>query len=277
MKKSIIFGLLLAASALSATEPFLLRSKRISSNERHTTPPAPSLARKKNFNDISNIVVKLNASQLVFKNISLMGEYGFHPKFSAGLGFSSLLERSLPGLIFEQTAFFDVPTFKGWAVTPEIRWYPAGSDEKPAPRGFYLAGYLRYAKYTFSQGARYQETATSPIFEGLGTMIYKGANGGLMIGYQWIAKSGFSFDLWILGGGYGTASFEYSWFSDQANLSVAQQADLEGNYTEVFNTVSVLGTGPVVVTTTPKSATAKLTGLPMQSFRGLGLCFGYAF
>jgi hypothetical protein len=83
--------------------------------------------------------------------------------------------------------------------------------------------------------------------------------------------------LWILGGGYGTASFEYSWFSDQANLTVTQQADLKGNYTEVFNTVSVLGTGPVVVTTTPKSATAKLTGLPMQSFRGLGLCFGYAF
>jgi len=275
MKKTLILGLLFAGSTLLATEPLLLRSRPLG-EAKEKEKPAPSLARK-NFNDISNIVLKMNVSQLVFKNLSFMGEYGFHPKFSAGLGFSSLLERKLPGLLFKSTALFDVPTFKGWAVTPEFRWYPGGTDERPAPRGFYLAGYVRYAKYTLAQSARYQETPSSPVYSGVGSMVYKGTNAGLMIGYQWIAESGFSFDLWIAGAGFGSASFEYTWYSDQANLSLAQQADLQDNYTEIFNSVRTIGTGPIAVTTTPKSATAKISGLPMQSIRGLGLCFGYAF
>lgn len=277
MKKSILCGLLLVGTTLVANEPINLKAKPVAPEEKESTAPAPSLVRKKNFNDITNTVLKINVSQLILKNISLMGEYGFHPKFSAGLGFSSLLERPLPALFFEETTFFDIPTFKGWAVTPEVRWYPKGSEEKPAPRGFYLAGYVRYAKYTITQGARYQETPTSPIYEGVGSMVYKGTNAGLMIGYQWIAKSGFSFDFWITGGGYGKASLEYSWYSDQANLTTSQQLDLKANYVDLFSTLSVISTGPVQVVTTPKSATASLSGLPMRSVRGLGLCFGYAF
>lgn len=276
MKKQLFFGLLIAATSLSATEPISTKQLFSRQNNKEVTKPAPSLARK-NFNDISNIVVKMNASQLVFKNISLMGEYGFHSKFSAGLGFNSLLERQLPAFFFEQTALFEVPTFKGWGLTPEIRWYPSGKDDKPAPRGFYLAGYVRYAKYTLEQKASYQETPTSPIYSGVGKMIYKGTTAGLMIGYQWVAQSGFTFDLWIAGGGGGTASFEMSWYSDQANLTTSQQADLRDNYLGVFDNVNLFSNSVVEVKTTPKSASAKVNGLPMTSIRGLGLCLGYAF
>jgi hypothetical protein len=276
MKKTLILSLVVAGSTLFAGEPFLLRSTT-PKQEVKSAEATSSKALRKNFDGIPNIVVKMNLTQLGFKNLSFMGEYGFHKKMSVGLGFSSLLERPFPSALFATSDYFSAPSYKGFAVTPEFRFYFAGNDDKPAPQGFYIAAYMRYAKYTLTQTATYQETPSSTLYTGTGEHIYKGATGGLMIGYQWILKKGFTIDWWIVGGGAGKASYSYSWRCDQANLTAKQQADVKSQFTNYFDGVSAISSDGLTVTTTPKSATASAGGLPMVSLRFMGLCLGYAF
>ena len=203
MKKTLILGLIVAGSSLMATEPFSLRSTMPKKEAKNNSEFFSKTASRKNFDGLANITLKMNLTQLALKNLSFMGEYGFHPKMSVGLGFSYLLERPLPDLVFPSTEYFSTPTYKGRSITPEFRVYFGGDDEKPAPRGFYLAAYLRQSKYTMTQTVSYQETPSSRLYTAQGIHTIKGANGGLMIGYQWITESGFTIDWWISGGGYG--------------------------------------------------------------------------
>lgn len=277
MKNTLFVGLLFAGSSLLATEPFSLRSAAPKKEKESNSMFMAKSASRKNFDGLANITLKMNLTQLALKNLSFMGEYGFHPKMSAGLGFSYLLERPLPELVFPETEYFSTPTYKGRSITPEFRVYFGGDDDKPAPRGFYLAAYLRQSKYTMSQTVSYQETPTSKLYTAQGIHTIKGANGGLMIGYQWITESGFTIDWWISGGGYGKCSYTYEWTSPDASLSATEQADLKEEFTNYFSGISLLGSGEPTVTTTPKSAKATATGLPMSSIRFMGLCLGYSF
>ena len=79
--------------------------------------------------------------------------------------------------------------FSGLILTPEFRIYP----KKDAIDGFYLAPYLRYMNFT----------AKNTTNTDKGTLTIMG--GGLLLGRQWITKSGFTMDLFF-GGHYGSAS-----------------------------------------------------------------------
>lgn len=278
MKKLISSALVLSVSALFATEPFQLVAGFPNPKDIKQTTRSFS-GSGKNFDGKPNICVKWNLSQMVFKNISLMAEYGFHKNLSVGLGVSNLLERALPSALYQETALFDTPRYKGWAITPELRWYPSKDEDKTAPNGFYIALYGRYAKYSVSQNASYTvvDNGKDKTYSAVGTSTYKGFTGGLMIGRQWVFDSGFTFDWWIVGGGYGKASYNYEWYSQEANLTTAQQSDLKTIYQDFFGNVVLPGGSSVVVTTTPKSANATVSGIPMISLRSMGFCFGYSF
>ena len=224
----------------------------------------------------SNIVIKMNLSQLAFKNLSFQAEYGFHKKLSFALGFSYLLGRRMPGFFYDEDPYFSAPSLNGFAVTPELRFYPGADDDKPAPRGFYLAPYFRYAKYSIKQTVSYQETPQSRLYEAEASHSYGGFNAGLMIGYQWIIADHFSIDLWIIGAGYGKAKYSYKWQANDANLTIAQQQDVKEAAEEYFDAFTLFGLDGSVETT-PKSAELTVSGLPMYSLRFLGLNFGYAF
>jgi hypothetical protein len=280
MKKTLLFTLLFSGSLMFAgetTEPSADKKSPLD------VTPGISMRKKsslKNANDESNIAIKMNLTQLAFKNLSFQGEYGFHNKMSVALGFSSLLSRPFPGYLTPSdtysTEVFSTPYYKGWAVTPEFRFYPGGKDEKPAPNGFHLAAYLRYAKYTLTQTVSYQDTPSSPIYSADAMQTYGGYNVGLMIGRQWIIGDHFSLDWWIVGAGYGKAKYTYSWTVPGANLTPSQQDEIRGSLTDYFDGVSLFGFNSTVETT-PNSAKMTVTGLPMYSFRFMGLCLGYAF
>jgi hypothetical protein len=224
----------------------------------------------------SNIVIKMNLSQLAFKNLSFQAEYAFHHKLSFALGFSNLLRRPFPAAFYEATAFFSRPTYGGYAITPELRFYPGGDEDKPAPRGFYLAPYLRYAKYKVLQTVSYQDRPNDPTYTAEAEQTYSGFNGGLMIGYQWIISDHFAIDLWIIGGGYGKAKYTYKWTVPGLSMTPAQQADVKQAAENEFDSFSLFGLSGEV-TTTPNSAMMTVRGLPMYSLRVLGLNLGYAF
>jgi hypothetical protein len=240
---------------------------------------APVSSKRKsmaNSEGASNIAIKMNLTQLLLKNLSFQGEYGFHKKMSVALGVSYLLQRALPGSVYDNknsssySSNFTSPTYGGFAITPEFRFYPRGKSDKPAPNGFYIAVYLRYAKYNLTQTVTYQNYSAEA------KQTYGGVNGGLMIGRQWIIAKHFSIDWWIIGAGYGKAKYTYSWTDPSANLSAYDQGQVQQAASNNFKSFSAIGASSSVQTTS-NSASMTVSGLPMFSIRFMGLCVGYAF
>jgi hypothetical protein len=276
MKNTFFAALLCTGLTLSAGEPFFLR-KSSGDNSLAKLDPSVTGLRKKtekprmDANGESNIAIKLNLTQIAFKNISLQGEYGFHKKMTVALGYSNLLKHEIG--FYKTDALYSAPKFSAWAITPEFRFYPGATDEKPAPNGFYIAAYLRYAKYKLEQVVSYTDTKT---YSATANQTYSGANVGIMIGRQWIIGKHFSLDWWIVGAGYGKAKYNYTWDDPTANLTAKQQADIANNAKDYLNSISLFGSS-VDVNTTSHSASISVSGLPMYSFRFMGLCLGYAF
>lgn len=248
-------------------EPALLK-KRISS----------SFMRMDYDDEQARMVVKMNISQLVLKNISLQYEYGFHKNMSGALGISFLMKRDAPEFFTEEDPTGEGlrnTALKGFAITPEFRFYPGAKEEHQAPHGFYIGAYYRYSKHTitsthtenFSNGKTYSYNMEAS---------YKGANAGLMIGSQWIIGKHFSIDWWILGGGAGKAKFQMEATGAGFIMNSQERAEVKESVEQELADVAVLGF-KTEVTTTGNSVKAAVNGLPMLSFRGFGICLGFAF
>jgi hypothetical protein len=273
MKKTLTLILLASAISAAASEPFLLRKER--NPEFLKSTPASFVRGGANAEGNSNIVVKMNLTQLTFRNFSFQGEFAFHPKMSFALGFSYLMQRPIPSFWYDDDPYFSRPTYGGFAITPEFRFYPSGDEDQGAPHGFYLAPYLRYAKYNLKQTVSYTDD-DNKTYSAEAKQTYGGVNGGLMIGYQWIIGDHFSIDLWIFGLGYGKAKYTYGWEVPGLNMSASEQAEVKELAESYFSTFSLFGFNSSVETT-PNSATMSVRGIPMYSMRLLGLNFGYAF
>jgi hypothetical protein len=286
---------MLFAGSLLADEPFILKQNNRSSllketptlfSKKETTPilfakKETKLKMAANSDGKSNIAIKMNLSQIALRNLSFQAEYGFHKKMTVAVGFSYLMKRDLSLLYNVPDSLeknFTVPKLSGFAITPEFRFYPGGDEDKPAPNGFYIGAYLRYAKYKLAQTVSYtDDTQFNPqTYTAEAKQTYGGINGGLMIGRQWIIADHFTIDWWIIGAGYGKAKYTYEWVAKGANLSEAQQADVKKQADENFDGFSAFGLDASVQTTS-NSAKMTVKGVPMMSLRFMGLCLGYAF
>lgn len=281
MKKSIFNASIafacLSVSAFAGNEPKAKKNKSIF--DKKTTSilnPAPG-----GEGEGSKSVIKLNLTQLAFRNFSLQYEYGFHKNMSGALGISLVVPRNIPGQIYtppSKTEGWQIPKFSGFAITPEFRFYPGKKEEHQAPHGFYIAPYFRYAKYKLTADylELYDNNTKTRTY--LGTVTYGGVTGGLMIGSQWIINDHFSIDWWILGGGGGAAKFYANVVSDGTlNLTTQEQADLKDDIRENIGDLGQFGKGVADIQTTPNSATLTIKGVPMQSIRMFGINLGYAF
>jgi hypothetical protein len=92
--------------------------------------------------------------------------------------------------------------FTGLILTPEVRIYP----RKNAIDGVYLSPYLRYQNFSVED----KVTASKGSLTSMG--------GGLVIGRQWITKSGFTMDLFF-GGHYSSATVKVDSGTDSFNES----------------------------------------------------------
>lgn len=227
-------------------------------------------------------VIKLNASQLALRNISLQYELGFHKNMSVALGYSNLLTRTVPDRFIdnEKADGFKKPFLKGFAITPEFRFYPGKKEEKQAPHGFYLAPYLRYSKYTIgSDLVQIDSSQVNPVIYNLSGSL-KSTTVGLMMGSQWIVGKHFSFDWWILGLGFGKSTFTLEG-TTSGSILPTQQEKLKTNITENIEELPNFLTGGVIdIETTSNSAKIDINKIPMMSFRGMltaGFNFGYKF
>ncbi len=99
------------------------------------------------------------------------------------------------GILFTKLSSGDTD-FKGWAVTPEFRFY---LGETAAPEGFYVAPYLRYQHFTLTDDDSDNFDSSKAKMTGFG--------GGLLVGRQWLFKQRVTFDLFI-GPSYTKADLE---------------------------------------------------------------------
>jgi len=280
MKKSFLIATAifscLSVSLYAGIEPKNKKEKSIF-EKRKTTFLSPPVAE----GDGPKSVIKLNLTQLAFVNFSLQYEYGFHKNMSGALGVSLLMPKNLPSQIFKPSSNaegWQLPKFGGYAITPEFRFYPGKKEEHQAPHGFYIAPYLRYAKYKLTADylELYENNTKTRTYKG--TVTYGGVTGGLMIGSQWIINEHFSIDWWIAGFGAGEAHFYANVDSDgNLNLSEQEQADLKDDIRNDIGELGKFGKGAADIQTTSNSATLKIKGVPMQSVRMFGLNLGYAF
>jgi hypothetical protein len=220
-------------------------------------------------------VVKLNLSALALKTYSLQYERGLTKNISVAGGLRFTSNVGLPSKITSSDSTGSLKNFgmNGWAITPEFRYYPGKKEIKEAPRGFYLAPYLRYAHFSTSVPVSFTDTITNTahIYEMKGNI--NALSYGLMIGAQWIIKDRVSIDWWILGGSTGSFKSTFEIAADLKAVPADKRADWEKNIKETGADLPGGWTIDGHVTDTGVSADikGKLAGLRS------GLCIGFAF
>jgi hypothetical protein len=207
-------------------------------------------------------IVKVNLMALGLKNYSFQYERVLTKHISLGLGVRTMPSTGLPfqDLIVNQVADGDpdleasLRSFKAgnFAITPELRFY---LSKKGYGRGFYIAPYYRYAKFTSEEfPINFDEDGG-----GTSTVRLKGDitthSGGLMFGAQWALGKVVTLDWWILGGHYGKSNGILSAIPSPPLSNDEQQniretiADLELPLTTITsevsaNNVRILVNGP---------------------------------
>ena len=139
-----------------------------------------------------NVVIKINPLSLFVITGNVQAEYAFNEKMSAQLGFyiGSI------NLGFGASGTDGGVNYTWYGVTPEFRYYVTNKT-KEAPRGFYVAPFLRYSKVSYD----FTGSVTDPD-NGLNTTASIGADvnsigGGVSLGYQWLFGDVFALDLFF--------------------------------------------------------------------------------
>lgn len=86
-----------------------------------------------------------------------------------------------------------------FAFTPEVRFYLG----KEAMRGFYVAPFARYSKFTASMPFEFDVMGTAQTMPLSGDL--KTFTGGIQLGAQWKLGNKLYLDWWMLGPQYGSA------------------------------------------------------------------------
>lgn len=172
--------------------------------------------------------IKLNLFSIPYSTINLQYELGLSEKMSFAFGarytwdipfIYSGMESYLNSSFESSSDGFKItlPKLTGYAVTPELRWYP-----KKAMKGFYVSPYFRYRNFRITSPMDFS-TSTGVIPGDLdinvNTMI-----GGLAIGHHWSIANKVSIEVQYFGIQYGSSIGDISW-KGKAPLSVQDQAD----------------------------------------------------
>lgn len=169
----------------------------------------------------SKNIIKYNLFGIVAQANSWQAERALTKNFSVALTYAAIKKQPLPTRITNELQFEDpmmkLMQMQGRAITGEIRYYPGKKIEKQAPRGFYLAPYIRSAKYEVSSQYVYKNSSNNPASWPKGSLDVKfSALGyGLSCGYQWVISNHISIDWTIVGAHYGKSKISGSFSSPE--------------------------------------------------------------
>ena len=219
--------------------------------------------------------IKTNITSIPLKNFSLQYERVISKSVSLALGFRTMPVTTVPLKDIILKAIGDDPetrdilnsaTLSNYAVTPEIRFY---LSKKGYGRGFYIAPYYRYAKFTTNNvKINYTDDFMSAQSVNISGDL-SAHNGGLMFGAQWALGKSICLDWWILGAHFGNGTGTFSGLSSRT-LSSNDQAEIK----QILNDIDI----PFVEKTV--SVTSNTIKVVMDGpFGGLraGISLGFRF
>ena len=169
---------------------------------------------------------------------------------------------------------FKINDFKmgNTAITGEARFY-LGIKKM---RGFYLAPYLRYAKFDFTIPIKNPNITTgeSILFNGKISSF----SGGLLLGMQYCILKKFVIDIWTIGGHYGSShgtlfASNINPIMDESSQGSQAKIDLQKTLDNLNDTGPFKFEGKV---TSPTTAEIKSSG-PWFGLRSFALSIGYRF
>ena len=145
-------------------------------------------------------VIKINYLSLILKTVNLGFEHAISDNASVQLQGYYWLGGNVGDL-----------SYSGFGVTPEFRFYPGGS----APKGFFLAPYLRYQSWSVEDETTDIWTGVTYTAEG----TYSSMGGGVLIGGQFLFGDVVSLDVYG-GPGYNSGTLEWdSNYTGSADVS----------------------------------------------------------
>lgn len=149
-------------------------------------------------------VIKVNYLSPILSTLSLFYERTIAPKTSLQLGLAYTSASIGSG--------DSKTTLSGFAITPEVRFY---FSEKGAPRGFFIAPFLRNQNFTLK--------STGTAFSGVNIdykATYTSFGGGAVIGGQWLFGGRVSLDVWG-GPSYNAGTFKYEGGATESNFTIS--------------------------------------------------------
>lgn len=190
-------------------------------------------------------VLKMNTTSLLFKTFAFQYEYKFTPHWSFAAGviyrplssfllYSAYGENINSGFTTHARNAFSSMKLSRIAFTPEFRYY----FKNTAPRGIYLAPYLRYSRDSSPFDLNYMASNSSSLNEKTTTvnLIERRVGVGALFGLQVISKKKLAVDFWFLGPGLCNISTNVS---TKMNMTELTQADRNAISTDLEEISSV--------------------------------------
>lgn len=225
--------------------------------------------------------VKLNLSSFVTGNLSLQYERAINTHISAALGFRVMIGNSMPfkNAVSDYLAnndemdeqanntirtFVDNVNMRGWAITPEVRFYTSKGN-----RGFYVAPFLRIEQHNLKSSLLLAIDSKDYVLQF--DAKYRNVGGGLLLGWNFNIGKHFGIDWWILGpyiGSMQTNIYAYNYYIDPADMQEYEEQinDLKFENDWVKGTVKASNT----------DANIDIKGT-VPAIRAMGINFVYRF
>lgn len=137
-------------------------------------------------------VLKINPLSLAVITANVQGEYALNEKMSAQLG---LFIGSI-NLGFGASGTDGGVSYTWFGITPEFRYY-AQNAKKDAPRGLYIAPFLRYRNVSTSFEGSYYDPDLMANATGEIKFNINAIGGGVTLGYQWLFGDVFALDMFL--------------------------------------------------------------------------------
>jgi hypothetical protein len=178
-------------------------------------------------------IFKINLFALGLKSISGQYERSIGKKTSFSVGFRYMPKGDIPfknaiiNAVDDEEAEEQIENFKtgNFAFTPEIRFY---MGRKNSFRGFYIAPYVRIARYTNDLLYEYDDGGidkTIPMSGPINTIT-----GGLLFGAQWKLGKRLYLDWWLFGPNYGSSE---GTFEGKKSLTSSEQEALRNDLNDL--------------------------------------------
>ncbi len=179
--------------------------------------------------------IKTNITSALLRNYSLQYERSLSKRFSLAVQYRFMpngdipLKNSIENYIETEDAdddevlnFLKKSQIKGYAVTPEVRWYLG----KGYGKGFYIAPYYRYAQFNLESIPINFTLDSGTEEEAIAKIETKSHSYGLLLGVQWKIKNKFTIDWYILGAHTGNLNGDLNATASR-NLTATEQQDLQ--------------------------------------------------